>query len=225
MTRKFAWRLFLVTMAVSCTGTFPLAAQSLEPIAANDNRVPAGELRDSVLVLRLEMREGNWHPHSEDGEAIPVYAFAEPGKPLQAPGPLIRVPQGTILDVSVHSLLPVPATLQGFHQRPGDDRDVITVQPGATVQVRFVAGVPGTYLYLASAPGDAPPLPRVKDALLVGALVVDAPGSVHDDRIFVLHRWNGPIRTGIFNLADVSIMFGALLFIYVSTRQERTPQA
>ncbi len=197
MILQFAWRSFLVTLAVSCTCTFRLAAQSVKSIAANDNRVRAGELRDGVFVVRLEMREGNWHPHSEDGEAIPVYAFAEPGKPLQVPGPLIRVPQGTILDVSVHSLLPVPATLHGFHPRPGDDRDIITVQPGATVQAQFVAGVPGTYLYRASAPGDAPPLPRVKDALLAGALVVDAPGLVPDDRIFVLHRWNGPIRTGI----------------------------
>ena len=43
MTRKFAWRPFLVTLAVSCTGIFPLAAQSLESIATNDNRVSGQE--------------------------------------------------------------------------------------------------------------------------------------------------------------------------------------
>jgi FtsP/CotA-like multicopper oxidase with cupredoxin domain len=42
-----------------------------------------------------------------------------------------------------------------------------------------------------------PPFPRVQTALLAGAFVIDEPGSVPDDRIFVLHRWNGPIRTGI----------------------------
>jgi FtsP/CotA-like multicopper oxidase with cupredoxin domain len=184
-------------MVLTCLTASPLASQNLEPILANDNRVAGGELREGVLTLRLEMREGTWRPHGEDGEAVPVYAFSEPGKPLQAPGPLIRVPQGTILEVTAHNLLPVAATLHGFHQRPGDDGDVVTVQPGATQQVRFVAGAPGTYLYLARAYGDGPDFPRVKDTFLAGALVVDPPGAVPNDRIFVLHRWNGPIRTAI----------------------------
>jgi len=197
MTRNIAWRSLLLAVVSIALAAGPLPGQTLEPIGANDNRTPAGELRNGVLTLRLEMREGLWHPHAEDDEAIPVYAFGEPGKPLQAPGPLLRVPQGTVVEASVHNRLPVPAILHGFHQRPGDDRDVVTVESGSTVQVRFVAGAPGTYLYLARAFGDGPDFPRVKDAFLAGALVVDAPGSVPNDRIFVLHRWNGPIRTSI----------------------------
>src|SRR5262249_5674214 len=38
---------------------------------------------------------------------------------------------------------------------------------------------------------------RVVDSLLGGALVVDPPGAVGNDRIFVLERWNGPTRTAI----------------------------
>jgi FtsP/CotA-like multicopper oxidase with cupredoxin domain len=77
------------------------------------------------------------------------------------------------------------------------DREVLTIAPGATEQVRFVAGAPGTYLYVARAYGDSPDFPRVEDTFLAGGLIVDEPGAVPNDRVFVLHRWNGPIRTAI----------------------------
>src|SRR6516165_11466349 len=92
MMRRIIVRVLL--FGVFCNSA-PLAAQALTPIGANDNRNPAGELRDGVLTLRLEMRKGNWHPEREDGETIPVYAFGEQGKPLQVPGPAVRVTQGT----------------------------------------------------------------------------------------------------------------------------------
>ena len=131
---------------IASWGADPLSAQALEPIVANDNRVPGGELRNGVLTLRLELRRGVWHPEGEDGEAIPVYAFSEAGEPLQVPGPLVRVPEGTLVEVSVHNTLAVPATLHGLHERPGDAGDVVTVDAGATHELRFVAGDPRTYL-------------------------------------------------------------------------------
>jgi len=179
-----------------------LPAQTLRsiaaPIAANDNRKPAGELRGGTLTLHLEMSKGIWHPEQENGEAIPVYAFSETGKTLQVPGPAIRVPQGTAIDISLHSNLDVPATLHGLHQRPGDDSNVVTVAPHATEHVRFLAGTPGTYLYWARTPDGRRGNARVLDSLLGGAFVVDSAGTAAaNDRIFVLERWNGPTRTAI----------------------------
>ena len=201
MIRNLIRRSHRIAIVLTALAAGPLvalvSAQAPEPVQANDNRVAAGTLRNGVLTLRLEIRRGIWHPHAEDGEAFEVYAFAEPGKPLQAPGPLIRVPEGTIVEASIQNSINVAATLHGFHQRPGDDNDVVVIEPGATKQVRFVAGVPGTYLYLARAYGDGPDFPRVEDTFLVGGLVVDEPGAVPNDRIFLLHRWNGPIRTSI----------------------------
>jgi len=197
MTRNWPWRALWTVLVVIGVCVGPLQAQGPEPIAANENRVSGGELRNGVLALQLEIREGIWRPHGEDGEAISVYAFGEAGKPLQAPGPLLRVPQGTTIEISIRSFISVAATLHGLHQRPGDDRDVIMIPPGATEHVRFVAGAPGTYLYLARAFGDGPDFPRVKDAFLAGAFVIDPPGGATNDHIFVLHRWNGPMRTGI----------------------------
>ena len=81
----------LAAIVLTLGAAAPLAAQQLPIISANDNRVTSGALKDGVLTLRLEMRKGIWHPESDDGEAIPVYAFGEAGKPLQVPGPAIRV--------------------------------------------------------------------------------------------------------------------------------------
>jgi FtsP/CotA-like multicopper oxidase with cupredoxin domain len=174
-----------------------LAAQGLPSISANDNRTTAGALRDGVLTVQLEIRKGNWHPEREDGETFPVYAFGETGKALQDPGPAIRVFQGTTIDITLHNQLKVPATVHGLHERPGDDKNVVTVAAGATQHVRFVAGVPGTYLYWARTPDGLRGANRVADSQLGGALVVDPPGALRDDRIFVLERWNGPTRTAI----------------------------
>jgi FtsP/CotA-like multicopper oxidase with cupredoxin domain len=186
----------LVVAPLPASGS-PATRQTPEPIATNDNRQPAGRLERGVLTLQLELRKGVWHPEGEAGEAIPVYAFAEVGKPLQAPGPLIRVPQGTVVDVTITSTIDVATTLYGLHQRPGDARDVLTLAPRGTQKVRFTAGDAGTYLYYARTPDGARGNGRGFDALLGGALVVDAPGARTDDRIFVLERWGGATRTAI----------------------------
>ena len=183
--------------ALSALAAFSLSAQALAPVSANDNRSPAGDLLGATLTLRLEIAKGVWHPEREDGEAIPVYAFREEGKPLQVPGPAIRVPQGVTIDITLHNMLGVPATLHGLHRRPGADTDVITVAANATEHIRFAAGAPGTYLYWARTPDGRRGAGRVADALLGGALVVDPPGPAPRDRIFVLERWNGPTRTAI----------------------------
>ncbi len=173
------------------------AAQSLESAAANDNRRPAGQLRNGVLTVKLEVRRGVWHPEAENGEAIPIYGLAEPGKSLQVPAPLIRVPEGTRIELSVESKIDVPTTLFGLHGRPGSASDVVTLEPGTSKEIRFVAGAPGTYLYYGRTPDGAKGNGRGLDAMLGGALVVDAPGAPTDDRVFVLERWSGATRTAI----------------------------
>ena len=187
----------LAFLIVACPLAGSLAAQTREPLAANDNRVAAGQLKNGILTASLELRPGIWHPEGETGEALPVYGFGEPGKPLQAPGPLLRVREGTVIELTLKSALPVPATFYGLHERPGTATDVFILEPGATRQVRFTAGKPGTYLYYARTPDGAKGNGRGLDALLGGAFVVDAPGAPTDDRIFVLERWSGATRTAM----------------------------
>jgi FtsP/CotA-like multicopper oxidase with cupredoxin domain len=173
--------------------TAPIRAVRIE---ANRNTAPAGTLQNRVLTLRLDLVEGDWYPEADAGPSMPVYAFAEQGKVPQIPGPLIRVPQGTEIRVSVRNLLKVAAVLHGLHTRPGDAKEVIELAGNEQRELKFVAGVPGTYQYYASAGGDLQHSdhgrPFRQDSQLAGAFIVDPPGTTVADRIFVITLW----RTG-----------------------------
>lgn len=178
-----------------------LAAQSPPPdvsaadvplrIAANSNRVPAGKLENGVLNLHIEMRQADWYPEADTGPSMNVYAFGEEGKTPQVPGPLIRVPQGTVIRVSLHNLLPATAIVHGLHQHPGDVNDVVQVPAGEVREVHFSAGAAGTYQYWASVAGELSRggRPFKEDSQLAGAFIVDPPGSVAPDRVFVIGLW------------------------------------
>ena len=176
------------------------ASNGLPNILANDNRTPAGRLESGVLTLHLELREGQWHPEAEDGRAIPVYSFAEEGREPVTPGPLIRVPQGTEVHVSVHNLLPAPAAVHGLHQHPGKAEDSLELAPDETKEVRFTAGEAGSYLYWAAALGARTARRRVTseggldarrlhESMMSGAFIVGNPASSTNDRIFVIQVW------------------------------------
>jgi len=162
-------------------------------IQANSNRVPAGKLEKGVLTLHLELRQGDWYPEADTGPSMKVYAFAEEGKVLDVPGPLIRVPEGTAIHATLHNLLPVTAVVHGLHQRPGDANAVLEVLPEETRELRFAVGSPGTYQYYASAGGDLKNSdngrPFREDSQLAGAFVVDPRDGTVADRVFVLGLW------------------------------------
>lgn len=181
--------MYLLASIVILHGTLAIAADTPRAVAANDNRSPAGELRNGVLTIHLELGEGLWHQGSEDGEAIPVYAFGEAGRTLQNPGPLIRVPQGTEIQGTILNALPKAVRLHGLHERPGEEKDAFTVQPGATQQFRFTAGTPGTYFYWGTTTGSTIAQREAIETQLAGAFVIDPPGAAAKDRIFVIGVW------------------------------------
>jgi FtsP/CotA-like multicopper oxidase with cupredoxin domain len=160
-------------------------------IQANSNRTPAGKLENGVLTLHLELRRGDWCPEADTGPSLTVDAFGEEGKALQVPGPLIRVPNGTEIHLTVHDLLPVTAVVHGLHQHPGDAKAVVEVSSQETRELRFAAGAVGTYQYYASAGGELGDAGRPfrEDGQLAGAFIVDPPGKAVPDRIFVLLLW------------------------------------
>ena len=122
-----------------------VAEQSLLPVtAANDNRTPAGNLKDGILNVRLELRQARWYPEAADGVHEDVYAFTEEGHQPQSPGPLLRVPHGTGIHASLHNLLPLAAKVYGLHSYPGDPNQAVHLAVGETREVQFDAGEPGT---------------------------------------------------------------------------------
>src|SRR5215813_4411927 len=97
--------------ALAVTSAMSRAPESIRP---NDNRHAAGTLSGKVLTVKLEAREGMWRPEGENGRAISLAAFAEEGKPLSVPGPLIRVAVGTEVRATIHNTLDKPITIFGL---------------------------------------------------------------------------------------------------------------
>jgi manganese oxidase len=167
-------------------------------VVANDNRVPAGHLKNGVLELRLELRDGVWYPEADSGGHRDVYVFAEEGRPPQNPGPLIRVPQGTQIHARIRNTLAVATKVYGLHQHPGDSADAVGLAPGESRDVQFATGEPGTYMYWAATSGHSLDTRANAETMLSGAFVVDSVGAKPNDRIFVLSLWsNGTIDSEI----------------------------
>lgn len=158
-------------------------------VAINDNLEPGGELRGGELHLRLEVRQAEWHLLGDDRDPGHVLAFAEPGGPPRIPGPMIRVPVGTPVRVTVHNPLDSTLVVHGLSARHQAALDSLVVPGGETADARFVADAAGTYYYWGTTTG-APLDRRVfEDSQLSGAFIVDPPGGSPPDRVLVLGIW------------------------------------
>ena len=160
-----------------------------ERIETSDNRQPAGRLEGGVLTVRLEARNGVWYPEGPSHYGVAVAAFAEEGKPLQNPGPLVRVKAGTEVRAFVRNSLDKPLTLFGLAETRGLAADSFVVESGAVREVRFRAKEPGTYYY-AGKTSKASVFGRVgDDSQLNGAIVVDSTSAEPNDRVFMISWW------------------------------------
>ena len=202
--------------ALAFLASVELSAQSesaiRSPIQANSNRIPSGNLEHGILTLHLELRPGDWYPEADTGPSMNVYAFAEEGKALQVPAPLIRVSEGTEIHVTLHNFLPVTAVVHGLHQHPGDAKAVVEVPSQETRELRFAAGAPGTYQYYASAGGDLQHSdhgrPFGEDSQLAGAFIVDPRGNATPDRVFVITLWRSGTDFGPTLAHQVAVING-----------------
>jgi FtsP/CotA-like multicopper oxidase with cupredoxin domain len=165
----------------------------LERAVANDNRTRAGTMVGDTLALRLTVTPVAWHILGDSEPAFTLLAFAEEGKAPTIPGPLIRVRLGTPVRVTVRNPLDDTLVVRGLSEHAAM-RDSLVVLPRDTSTARFIARREGTYLYWVPAyslrvPDDLPSTllpPRGFDSQLAGAIVVDPPGPVPDDRVFVI---------------------------------------
>ena len=179
-------------------GTSPTA--STELVVANDNRLPAGALANSTLTLRLEARLGQWHPDGDSSPGVTVKAFSANGGPLQAPGPLIRVKQGTTVRASVRNGTREPLAVHGLYSRPGSDADVASpfvISAGETREVTFLASSPGMYYYWGASDAATTLGQRLgRDTQLTGAFVVDAAEPTPPDRVIVFSTYSDDLPAG-----------------------------
>jgi FtsP/CotA-like multicopper oxidase with cupredoxin domain len=179
---------FLALLSTWTGGSHPRSAPEAA-IQFNDNRRAAGTLVHGVLTVALEARAGEWKPLGADQRGVRIFAFGEAGKPLQDPGPLLRVRVGTEIRASVTNRTDTVLVVHGLSRRRVSAMDTLVVRPGATEDVRFVADAEGTYYYWASAHGEGFEDRQYDDAHLNGALIVDPDGAEpKPDRVFVVER-------------------------------------
>jgi FtsP/CotA-like multicopper oxidase with cupredoxin domain len=167
--------------------------ETLPPIAVNENRTPAGELHDGVLHVSLVADVGVWRPELEHGPGLEVQAFGEEGGSLLVPGPLIRVPAGAEVRIRLRNALDQPLLVRGLEGRPADSLAAIDLAPGETREIAFRASTPGTYYYWGRTVGDRNGIGVHEDGQLLGALVVDPPGTRPEDRVMVIGLWAEPL--------------------------------
>src|SRR5580765_7322291 len=163
--------------------------RSVLPLAtANDNRQSGGAVHDGVFRITLVAQVAMWHPDGDSLPGIPVEAFGEPDRPPSAPGPLIRVPPGTRIQVTVRNTMPRDTLTFALPSSAVPDgrlvADSIAIPPGETRDISASLR-PGTYVYRA---WTSTALGRTLGVSgeLGGALVVDSTTSPRADRIFVI---------------------------------------
>jgi len=209
-------RFFLLAFAIGAvTRATPFAAGAapagLDTIAVNDNRTAAGSLDGTTFTVRLETREGEWHPDGDQDPGVKVLAFALEGGPLQIPGPLIRVQEGTEVRAIVRNRLDKePLILHGMYTRAtGSSRaaDPITIEAGQAKEVRFVAGAPGTYYYWGATTNVALNLRAPRDTQLYGGFLIEPRGTApRNERVVLIGVWADAGPNGLAPITGLTRM-------------------
>jgi FtsP/CotA-like multicopper oxidase with cupredoxin domain len=134
---------------------------------------------------------GRWYPDGPGTLGVPIAAFGEVGKPLQFPGPLVRVPAGTTVSISLRNALPGRTLrIHGLAVGPDGDQPIV-LHSGEARTIRLRRATPGTYGYWTGDEHDSLRSRFESDAALVGAIVIDDPHRPRpNDRVFVIGDWD-----------------------------------
>lgn len=180
-----------VCLRLSGRAGSPQSSTSPPVVQANPNTVTAGTLHDGVLTLTLEAKSSLWR-FNDAHSPMTLAAFSALGKSPLMPGPLIRVPVGTEVRLTIRNSLAlplaftVPAAMHG-----GPDRitamDSVIIAPGTIGTLSARATTPGNYVYRGSLPDGATKISHIGGAL-AGAIVVDTTETSprHRDQVFVI---------------------------------------
>jgi manganese oxidase len=183
---------FVLSLSLSGgLGRFVRTVALPSPATLNANTSPSGTLRAGVLTLALEAKPALWYPEGTARPAREVAALGEESKASQVPAPLVRVPAGTIVRLSVRNaferdtiVFHVPFAARGATVAQGVDS--IVIGPGGRGELSFAATVPGNFFYRARTNADLDRRLTIGGAM-AGALVVDSAGAPRPrDRVMVL---------------------------------------
>jgi FtsP/CotA-like multicopper oxidase with cupredoxin domain len=157
----------------------------LPEATTNDNTKPAGTLHGGVLTVRLYATNARWHPGPADAPPVVTPLLGEEAHAPTNPGPLLRVPLGTRIDVTMRNAQGDTLLLVAACRFPC--RDTVRVAPGASGHLAFTPTSVGTFVYYALPIRRGEPVFTGDDgSQLRAVLVVDPAGAPpRPDRIIV----------------------------------------
>jgi FtsP/CotA-like multicopper oxidase with cupredoxin domain len=167
----------------------------------NANTKPAGSLAHGVLTLSLEARRTVWYPNGDSLPGREVLALGEASGPAVVPGPLVRVPAGTTVALTVRNTLDRDTIVFQLPPEAGGSPRPLPMTRSrsrrASAERRFVAAVPGNYFYRART-NDRLARSLQIGGLMAGAIVVDSAGSPPPrDRVMVLLAYTDSVINGV----------------------------
>jgi FtsP/CotA-like multicopper oxidase with cupredoxin domain len=159
----------------------------------NDNRRAAGHLSAGTLMLSLDIVEAAYQPEGEHDPVVRVLAFAESGEPPQVPGPLLRAPVGTTVQLTVRNRSDSAVMLGGLRPSMPSGGDTVQLAAGATRSITFRLDRVGNFFYWAALKGFSSYADRFwLDSQLTGAFVVDSAGAPPPsarERVWLITEW------------------------------------
>ena len=193
-------RLLLAAFALSACGS-----PALPTVTANDHQSPAGSLVGDTLVVRLTAVMARWYPAADTGASLEVAALASGNDAPSVPGPLLRVPVGTSVSLSVANSLDDTLFVSGL--RDPATWDTLVVPPGQRATAAFSARRPGAFVYQGGTRRNKQVWPRGPGDQLSGVIVVDSAGAPQE-RIFVIGSWDGAPIPPVAESTYVMVMNG-----------------
>jgi manganese oxidase len=183
---------------------YPDEKSDFPRVVANDNRKPAGVLKNKQLTLHLELVWSDFYPETENRPGLRVITIREKGKAPSVPAPLIRIKAGTKIKAILHNTLKdSSATFWGFQKRPSSVNESIHLKPGETKEINFESGEAGTYLYYAKL-GDHNQ--TNEEQQLGGAFIIDPKGGSPPDRVMVLNVSGYPVDTSLYKYGYLEVL-------------------
>ena len=167
----------------------PKPAPGVVRSSVHQNTASAGRLEGRTFRLELDVVESSWQPEGADDPEVPILAFAERGKSPLVPGPLVRVPRGTIMVVVIRNRSDSAVVIGGLRPGYANGVDTVQVRVGETREVRHQLADVGTFHYWGAFLGTTAVDRFWKDSQLNGAVVVDGPGARTGEHILVISEW------------------------------------
>ncbi|MBA3671601.1 MAG: hypothetical protein H0W68_06210, partial [Gemmatimonadaceae bacterium] len=174
-----------VSTLLAAPARSPESSPSPPEAVANDHRTPAGTLRDGVLTLAIVAQTVQWRMLAADGPAVQVETFAEEGRTPTVPGPLVRVPIGTRVELTIRNTLRDTLSFRWRCVSPCSKAQDLRVAPGEVQRFSAPLDSAGTFVYRGGIYAGGRRLGGGRGGQLGGVIVVDPTGA-RTDRILVV---------------------------------------